>query len=59
MIKDMVKEWTKPRTVFALMIYGGFVYGFASNLINPDAMVAAFSTIVGFHFGAKKAPVAS
>lgn len=44
-------EWMKPRTVFALMIYGGFVYGFVSKLINPDAMIAAFSTIVGFHFG--------
>lgn len=40
------------------MIYGGFVYGFVMDLINPDAMIAAFSTIVGFHFGAKKAPVA-
>lgn len=51
----MMQEWAKPRTVFALMIYGGFIYGFAANLINPDAMIAAFSTIVGFHFGAKKA----
>ena len=56
---DLIKEWAKPRTVFALMIYGGFVYGFTATLIDPDAMIAAFSTIVGFHFGAKKAPVAS
>ena len=52
-------EWTKPRTVFALMIYGGFVYGVASELINADAMIAAFSTLVGFHFGSKKAAVVS
>lgn len=55
---ELIKEWAKPRTVFALMIYGGFVYGFVSQLIDADAMIAAFSTIVGFHFGAKKAPVA-
>ena len=47
----MLNEWAKPRTVFAAIIYGGFVYGFVSELINADAMIAAFSTIVGFHFG--------
>lgn len=56
---DLIKEWAKPRTVFALMIYGGFIYGFATDMISPDAMIAAFNIIVGFHFGAKKAPVAA
>jgi len=53
MIEEL-KPWLKPRTVFAALFYGAFVYLVITGKIKADALLAIISILMGHFFGVNK-----
>jgi len=53
-IEDALKEWLKPRTVFACMFYSIFCYLILAKVEVPAILNSIVSTLFGYWFGSKK-----
>lgn len=52
-IEDALKEWLKPRTVFATMFYSLFCWLILNKLEIPAILNTIVSTLFGYWFGNK------
>jgi len=50
-MNDIIKAWSKPRTVFSFMLYGVFCYLCIRNKITSEIFVNIFLVISGYWFG--------
>jgi len=49
-----MKDWMKPRTIFALMFYLAFLWLIVVNKTNPpDYLGQIVTLLLGFYFGQK------
>lgn len=48
---EVLIELIKPRTIFALMFYGAFIYMVIKGLPVPDALTGIVNILMGFYFG--------
>ncbi len=44
-------EWFKPRTVFALMFYGAFLYMVCTGRETPEVLIGMVNILMGYFFG--------
>jgi len=52
-IEDALKEWLKPRTVFATMFYSLFCYLILTKIEVPPILNTIVSTLFGYWSGSK------
>jgi len=50
-----MKEFLKPRTIFALMFYGTFCYLIFRQIEVPQELNSVVSILLGFYYGQKVA----
>lgn len=48
-----MKDWIKPRTVFALMFYASCIILVYQGKVEPSIVVNATTLLLGFYFGTK------
>ena len=48
-------EWLKPRTTFALLFYGTYIYLVVKGLPIPEGLKTIVDLLMGFFFGSKVA----
>lgn len=49
-----MKDWLKPRTIFAMMFYSAFLWLIVIEKTNPPNYLAQIvSLLMGFYFGQK------
>jgi len=57
-IKDLataiIQEWTKARTIFAMMFYTTLCFMLLKGFPIPDILKEIVSFIMGFYFGQKQ-----
>ena len=52
--ENKMGDWTKPRTVFALMFYTSFLYLVTIRGVNPpEYLIGIVNLLMGFYFGQK------
>jgi len=49
----IIKEWLKPRTVFAFMFYSTLCYLIFNQLPVPEILKNIITFLMGFYFGQK------
>ena len=49
----LIYEYLKPRTIFALLIYGPVAYLCVTGQEIPDLLGNALMALMGFYFGQK------
>lgn len=49
----ILKDWTKPRTVFTFMFYSTLCYMILRGISIPDLLNTIVSTLFGYWFGSK------
>ena len=53
-LKDAMIEWFKPRTIFALMFYAGFLWMVCfTDKEVPEVLIGMVNLLLGFYFGQK------
>ena len=50
---SMLKEWGKPRSIFAFMFYFTLCYMVLKQFPIPDVLKEIVSFLMGFYFGQK------
>ena len=49
-----MNDWSKPRTIFALMFYGIFCYLIIRQFEVPPTLNTIISSLLGYWYGSKK-----
>ncbi len=51
--KTLIKEWLKPRTIFAALFYFTLCYLILNQFPVPEILKEIVSFLMGFYFGQK------